>query len=151
MNVASGPAGGEGAREIGRLWVVIRDLDHRNLPRVDVDGPAMFGRVVTEREHPGHDAALWEEALDVVEDARAWQLHPEAWSILGGIVSRLATAVARRDLAAVQTGVLELELLGPVRATPLDAPVTGPVPEEVDLLLNRLVHDLQDDLAPRES
>jgi len=52
------------------------------------------------------------------------------------------------DAAATEAAVAELELLGPVRATPIGAEPMVPTPERVRDEINELVHELDDAPEP---
>ncbi|MDT0353624.1 CATRA system-associated protein [Pseudonocardia charpentierae] len=100
--------------------------------RGDIDGPAPTPI----------DPDVRSDALDVLQDAVQWRLAETRWAVIGSVVSRLAAAVCTGDGDRTRTAVAELELLGPVRATPVGRTPTVPPPDAVREEINELVHTL---------
>jgi len=94
------------------------------------------------------DAELRADAVDVLTDALQWRLTEARWTAVGPVVDALAAAVRAGDAAATEAAVAELELLGPVRATPIGAEPMVPTPERVRDEINELVHELDDAPEP---
>lgn len=90
------------------------------------------------------DDELRADAIDVLRDALEWRLTGRRWSAVEAAVSSLTAAWRAGDIAALRTGVYELELAGPVRATAIgDTPVVEP-PEPVREEINELIFALED-------
>jgi hypothetical protein len=82
------------------------------------------------------------EALEVVEDALEWRLHPCHWERIAPIVAALIEALEHGDRQALVTATADLELAGPLRITRIgDDPLLPPPPAVRDRL-NRLIHTL---------
>jgi hypothetical protein len=90
------------------------------------------------------DDELRADARDVLTDALQWRLTAARWTAISGLVDKLAAAVRSGDVEAVRTAVADLELLGPVRATPVGAVPVVPAPERVREEINELVPELDD-------
>ncbi len=88
------------------------------------------------------------DALDVLTDALQWRLTEARWAAFRTAVGTLAAALRAGDGEAVRAAVAELELLGPVRATPIGREPVVPAPEPVREEINELVHALDDDPEP---
>ena len=84
------------------------------------------------------------DARDVLADALQWRLTAARWTAIGDVVDELAAAVRSGDVEAARTAVTALELLGPVRATPVGAEPMVPAPERVREEINELVPELDD-------
>jgi hypothetical protein len=82
------------------------------------------------------------EALEVLQDALEWQLHPSRWERIEPVVTALADALDRGDRQAVVAATVELELAGPLRITRIGDDPLVPAPPPVRDRLNKLVHSL---------
>ena len=107
------------------------------LPSGPVTGDTDDGATVLDDE-------LRTDARDVLADALQWRLTAARWTAIGEVVDGLAAAVRSGDVEAARTAVAELELLGPVRATPVGAEPVVPAPERVREEINELVPELDD-------
>jgi hypothetical protein len=83
---------------------------------------------------------LHAEALDVISDARLWQLAEARWQTIEQVLATMEAALASGDIDALAEATAALELAGPLRILPIGTAV-GPTPVARDLL-NRLVHFL---------
>ena len=85
------------------------------------------------------------DALDVLTDALQWRLTEPRWSAVRTAVDALAAAVRAGDAVAVRAAVADLELLGPVRATPIGREPIVPPPDGVLDEINELVGAMDGD------
>ncbi|MEU7921948.1 CATRA system-associated protein [Micromonospora zamorensis] len=83
-----------------------------------------------------------EDVLAILNDLAEWELAAERWDRVNRLVDALGHAVAAGDPDAVASVTIELELLGPLRATRLGTTPVGPPPAPVRERVNRLVHEL---------
>ncbi|GIE99643.1 CATRA system-associated protein [Paractinoplanes rishiriensis] len=86
--------------------------------------------------------------LTVLHNVLQWNLTDQRWERVREALRSTETAAARQDPAGVQAGLNSLRRLGPARvANRLTAavagPPTGPAPDDVIELRNRLVHSLE--------
>jgi hypothetical protein len=93
-----------------------------------------------QRWDSGDIAEARTEALDVLSDARLWQLAEARWQAIEQILIAMDAALARGDLDALAAATADLELAGPLRIIPI-GPAIGPTQAARDLL-NKLVHVL---------
>lgn len=85
------------------------------------------------------------DALDVLVDTLQWRLTEPRWVAIRAAVDALAAAVRAGDVEAVRAAVADLELLGPVRATPIGHEPLVPAPDPVRDEINELVRAMDDD------
>jgi hypothetical protein len=85
------------------------------------------------------------DALDVLQDLVLWQLVPERWAQVGGILDRIISALATRDVEELHDAVADLELNGPVRALRIGSTGETGIPEPILERRNTLVHALTDE------
>lgn len=85
------------------------------------------------------------DALDVLTDALQWRMTEPRWAAIRVAVDALAAAVRTGDTEAAQAAVADLELLGPVRATPIGHEPLVPAPDPVRDEINELVRAMDDD------
>jgi hypothetical protein len=89
----------------------------------------------------GNAAVARAEALDVLSDARQWQLADSRWQVIEQILSAMDVAVETGDTEALTVATADLELAGPLRILPIGPPPVGPTPKVRDLL-NKMVYSL---------
>lgn len=82
------------------------------------------------------------EALETLADVVEWRLPVERWDHVADIVETLAQAFAYGDMAGFRDGVIDLEMVGPVRVTRIGTTPSVPPPERVRDRVNHLVHSL---------
>lgn len=80
------------------------------------------------------------EALDVLSDAMFWRVSQARWGEITRVLKAMTAALDSGDAAALAAAILDLELAGPLRITPI-GPAVGPTATALDLL-NDLVHTL---------
>jgi hypothetical protein len=90
------------------------------------------------------DAEVLQEALQVVEDAIAWELSPAHWEAIEPLLDALASALRSGDEAALISATTDLQLYSPVRIITLGSKSSVPPPPPVRYLLNTLVHSIDD-------
>jgi hypothetical protein len=83
---------------------------------------------------------LHAEALDVLSDAKLWQLAETRWQTIEQVLATMDAALTSGDIDALAEATAALELAGPLRILPI-GPAVGPTPVARDLL-NKLVHFL---------
>ena len=99
-------------------------------------------------QQPPLDAELRRDALDVLRDATAWTLPDTRWSSITDIVRTLSGAWRAGDRALLRESVYELELAGPVRATPIGTrTLLVAAPEPVREEINELILVLDDEVG----
>ena len=101
-------------------------------------------RAVTGDTH-ALDDEVRSDALDVLTDALQWRMTEPRWAAIRAAVDALATAVRAGDVEAARPAVADLELLGPVRATPIGHEPLVPAPDPVRDEINELVRAMDDD------
>lgn len=94
------------------------------------------------------DRETRDDALDVLRDALQWRLADQRWAAIRAAVDALRAAVRAGDADGARSAVAELELLGPVRATPVGRAPTVPPPDPVREEINELVHTLDGSTEP---
>jgi hypothetical protein len=91
------------------------------------------------------DATLRQEALDVLKDARDWDLSTEQWEAVSSILSRLEAALGTADHEQINAAVVDLELASPFRVPPIRRPIPDEhASHQLRERLDRLVHRLDD-------
>lgn len=95
--------------------------------------------------------AIWQEARDVLDNARQWRHHdPADWAVLDGHLNELETAACQGDVEAATAATTELELMSPLRCDhPRKAGATG-IPDgtldflnHVDALIKEALDEAQ--------
>jgi hypothetical protein len=92
--------------------------------------------------HSEIDLETIEDALDVLRDLVLWDMSPERWDHVAGILQRLTVALSRHDVDELRASVAELELSGPVKASRIGSATTASAPEPVVERQVMLVHAL---------
>jgi CATRA-Associated Small Protein len=101
---------------------------------------------VSQDQHPLGllDPELRAAALDVLGDVLGWRLTDRRWAVVGQVVDGLRAALRERDAEMLRASTYDLELAGPVRATPIgDTPVVD-APAPVRVLVNTLIFELSE-------
>lgn len=94
---------------------------------------------------PGTDPQTREDALDVLQDALAWELAAGCWKVVAQTVDALGAALVASNTAAFREAVCDLERASPYRATPFGEESTvSPPDEQVRERINELIHSLED-------
>jgi hypothetical protein len=96
------------------------------------------------------DAALREDALDVLHCALEWRLDAGRWTAVSAAVEALASGLQAGEVEAVRASMNELELAGPVRAVAVGDVATVEPPEPVREEINELIHTLDGRDIPEE-
>ncbi len=97
------------------------------------------------RSSPDVDSLAREDALDVLRDARAWQLTAGRWKVVAQTVDALGAALVVGDTAAFREAVGELERVGPIRAKRFGEEPTVSAPDElVRERISELIDSLED-------
>jgi hypothetical protein len=94
-----------------------------------------------EQPDSGIAAEIKSEALDILAEARQWQLAETRWPMIEEILTAMDAALDAGDVAALTTATADLELAAPLRIILIGPPLAGPTPRARDLL-NKLVHSL---------
>ncbi|BCJ76194.1 hypothetical protein CS0771_57380 [Catellatospora sp. IY07-71] len=83
----------------------------------------------------GHVA---QEAVEVLTDVSLWKLTADRWQRLSHVLDSVLSAIRSADVAALQDKIMEVELLGPTRASSVNKSAIAP-PADVDRLVGTLI------------
>ena len=90
------------------------------------------------------DQEVVADALDVLGDVPLWRMPAGQWERIVAVVEAMSQAAADRDAAGLAHATADLEMLGPVRATPLGSAPKVPPPPRLHPLRNHLVRALSE-------
>jgi hypothetical protein len=93
---------------------------------------------------------LRSDVRDIVQDAVQWQLPKEQWLAVEDIVIKLHHAWRNGDPKQVEEQLTALELIAPLRITPIGGPPTESAPQRLKKVVEDVVHDLNEGLDDPE-
>ena len=89
-----------------------------------------------------------QDAVDVLQDLVLWEMSPQRWEHIAGVLQRIDSALAGRDPAELREAVTELEISGPARMLRIGTKQTTGIPPQVLERRNALVHSLTSGRRP---
>ncbi|MGW5311210.1 CATRA system-associated protein [Nocardia thailandica] len=92
--------------------------------------------------HSGLDEETRADLIEVLQDLTVWQLPPVRWEQIVATIDELASFLSIGDGAGARSALVELELLGPVRARRIGTSERVSITEPVRTRAARLVHAL---------
>lgn len=89
-----------------------------------------------------------DNAVEVLGDLLQWHMTTNRWDLMSSAIDDLSEALGGRTAPAVREALIEIELLGPVRARRIGEEPRTPAPAVLRDRVNRLVHSLGPETNP---